>query len=70
MGASFVETCLFFRVFFLLNFLFCIGVLPIKGASQVALVVKSLPASSGDIIDTGSIAGLGRCLGGGHGNPL
>ena len=53
-----------------MNFLFCIGVLPIKGASQVALVVKSLPASSGDIIDTGSIAGLGRCLGGGHGNPL
>ena len=70
MGASFVETCLFFRFFFLLTFLFCIGVLPIKGASQVALVVKSLPASSGDIRDTGSIAGLGRSLGGGHGNPL
>ena len=40
-------------------------------ASQVALVVKNLPASAGDIRDTGSIPGWGRSPGGGgHGNPL
>ena len=38
-------------------------------ASQVALVVKSLPASAGDIRDAGSIPGLGRSPGGGHGSP-
>ena len=36
----------------------------------MALVVKSLPANSGDIRDPGSIAGFGRSLGGEHGNPL
>ena len=40
------------------------------GASQVALVVKKLPANAGDIRDAGSIPGMGRSLGGGHGNPL
>ena len=39
-------------------------------ASQVALVVKNLPANAGDIRDEGSIPGLGRSPGGGHGNPL
>ena len=39
-------------------------------ASQVVLVVKNLPANSGDIRDTGSISGLGRSPGGGHGNCL
>ena len=39
-------------------------------ASQVALVVKSLPANAGDIRDAGLIPGLGRSPGGGHGNPL
>ena len=38
--------------------------------SQVALVVKSLPASAGGIRDKSSITGLGRSPGGGHGNPL
>ena len=38
--------------------------------SQVALVVKNLPASAGDIRDVGSIPGWGRSPGGGHGNPL
>ena len=38
--------------------------------SQVVLLVKNLPANSGDISDTGSIPGLGRSLGGRHGNPL
>jgi len=36
----------------------------------VALVVKSLPANAGDIRDAGSIPGLGRSPGEGHGNPL
>ena len=39
-------------------------------ASQLTLVVKNLPANAGDIRDSGSIPGLGRCPGGGHGNPL
>ena len=40
------------------------------GASQVVLVVKNLPANAGDMRDAGSIPGLGRSPGGGHGNPL
>ena len=39
-------------------------------ASQVALVVKTLPANARDIRDAGSIPGLGRSPGGGHGDPL
>ena len=39
-------------------------------ASQVVLVVKKLPANAGDIRDAVLIPGLGRTLGGGHGNPL
>ena len=39
-------------------------------ASQVALVAKNLPASVGDIKDTGLIPGLGRSPGEGNGNPL
>ena len=38
--------------------------------SQVALVVKNLPASAGDVRDTGLIPGSGRSLEGGNGNPL
>ena len=37
-------------------------------ASQVALVVKNLPA--GDTRDAGSVPGLGRSPGVRHGNPL
>ena len=33
-------------------------------------MVKDLPASAGDIRDAGSVPGLGRSRGGGHGNPL
>ena len=40
------------------------------GASQVALVIKKLPANAGDIRDVGSTPGMGRSFGGGHGNPL
>ena len=36
----------------------------------MVLVVKKLPAKAGDIRDTGSIPGLGRSSGGGHGSPL
>ena len=39
-------------------------------ASQVALVVKNLPANAGDIKDDGSIPGLGRHPGEGHSNAL
>ena len=38
--------------------------------SQVALMVQDPPAAAGDIRDMGSIPGLGRSPGGGHGNPL
>lgn len=38
--------------------------------SQVALVVKSTPASAGDVRDVGLIPGSGRSPGGGLGNPL
>ena len=40
------------------------------GASQVVLMVKSPPANAGDLSDAGSIPGLGRSPGGGHGNAL
>ena len=37
---------------------------------QVALVVKNLPASAGDLRDEGSVPESGRSPGGGHGNSL
>ena len=36
----------------------------------MVLVVKNLPANTGDIRDMGRIPGLGRFPGGGHGNSL
>ena len=33
-------------------------------------MVKNLPSNAGDVRDIGSIPGLGRSPGGGHGNPL
>ena len=39
-------------------------------ASQVALVVKNLPANAGDITDVSLIPGLGRSPGEGNDNPL
>ena len=36
----------------------------------MVLVVKNPPANAGDTRDTGSIPGLGRSPGRGHGNPL
>ena len=44
--------------------------MPSNGVSQVALVVKNLSASAGDVRDMGSIPELGRSPGGGHDNPL
>ena len=41
-----------------------------QGASQMVLVVKTLPANAGDTRDTDSAPGSGRPPGGGHGNPL
>ena len=38
--------------------------------SQVVLVVKNPPANAGDVRVMGSIPGLERSPGGGHGNPL
>ena len=40
------------------------------GIHQVVLIEKNLPANVGDPRDMGSIPGLGRSPGGGHGNPL
>ena len=42
----------------------------IRLASQVAPVVKNLPAEAGDTRNLSSIPGSGRPPGGGHGNPL
>ena len=39
-------------------------------ASQVVLAVKNPLANAGDVKDVGSIPGLRRSPGGGHGNPL
>ena len=36
----------------------------------MALVIKNLPANAGDVRDAGSVPGLGRFSGGGHGNML
>ena len=36
----------------------------------MALVVKNSLANAGDLREVGSIPGLGRSPGGGHGNPL
>ena len=38
--------------------------------AQVTLEVRNLPANTGEVRDVGSTSGLGRCPGGGHGNPL
>ena len=40
------------------------------GASQVALVIKNLPANAGDAGDSGLIPGSGRYPSGGHRNPF
>ena len=42
----------------------------LRGASQVALVVKNPPANAGDLRDVVSIPGSVRSSGGGHGKLL
>ena len=42
----------------------------LMGSSQMGLVGKNPSANARDVRDTGSIPGLGRSPGGGHGNPL
>ena len=39
-------------------------------ASQMVLAVKNLLSDAGEIRNTGSIPGLGRPTGEGHGNPF
>ena len=39
-------------------------------ASHGGVVVKNPPVNAGDARDVGWIPGSGRCLGGGHGDPL
>ena len=41
-----------------------------REGQMVVLTVKHLPASAGDLRNSGSIPALGRAPGGGHGNPL
>ena len=42
----------------------------IDGTSQVALVIKNLASSAGEVRDMGLIPGVGRSPGEWHGNPL
>ena len=42
----------------------------ISRASHVVIIVKNPPDNARDLRDKGSIPGLGRSSGGGHGNPL
>ena len=44
--------------------------LNVKKGSQVALVVKNLPANAGNVRDEDSILELEQSPAGGHGNPL
>ena len=47
-----------------------LGNIKVKWVSQMTLVVKNPPAKAGDVTDMGSIPGLGRFPGEGHGKPL
>ena len=53
------------------SFLTPLGIIyTLSQASQVALVVKNLPATARDTRNTSSVSGSGRSPAGGHGNPL
>ena len=58
--------CVFFSLHHLLDIYF--GPSTILGGFCIA--VKNLPANAGDIRELGSVPGLGRSPGGGHGNPF
>ena len=71
----FCQLCILFYIFSSLLFLLllslaCLGQVEGYQASQVALVIKNLPANAEDIRVGGSIPWLGRCPRGGNGNPL
>ena len=42
----------------------------LRSSSELAQSVKNPPVNAGDARDAGWIPGSGRCLRGGHGNPL
>ena len=48
----------------------CILIIDFGIVFRASQVVKVLPANAGDVRDVGSIPGLGKPLGGGHGSPL
>ena len=54
----------------LVTSLFCLEYYIWYGASQVALVVKNLPANAGGIRDVFHVPGSGRSPEEGNGNPL
>ena len=60
-------TCILKIIYLYIHMCKCIDK---DGASQVALVVKNLPANAGDIRNEGSIPGLEDPLKGAHSNPL
>ena len=67
-------TCILKIIYLYIHMCKCIDK---DGASQVALVVKNLPANAGDIRNAGLIPGSGRSPAGGHalqysclGNPM
>ena len=62
----------FFRLIFIVGYFKILKIVPVlySGASQVPLVVKTLPASAEDIKDMCLIPELERSPGGGYGNPL
>ena len=71
----FCQLCILFYIFSSLLFLLLLSLArlgPVEGyqASQVALVIKNLPANAGDIRDPGSIPGSGRSPRGEYGNPF
>ena len=62
--------CFLHNTVFIHSFSYLLSIYCVPWASQMALVVKKLPANAEEIGDLGSIPGLGRSPGGGHGNPL
>ena len=48
----------------------CILIIDFGIVFRASQVVKTLPASAGGVRDVGSIPGLGKSPGGGHGSPL
>ena len=70
LSGVFRDLILVFDSYVLFRFPREVFLLPRCAVSHVVLVVKNLPANSGDIRDTASIPGLRRSPGGGHGIPL